>query len=280
MNRLKNRLSRILYGPIEHILRYVERDLMTRSAILDSIPKYENRGGGLGTTTYAEWCHTIGLMQTLIFENLPQRPVRMLDVGCGVGRLYLAAKTYLTEIDSYVGLDVGASFIEICRRQYKAPNVSFVHTDSNNPYYARDAVERRQPWPMADHSFNLITALSVWTHLNEDDWRFYLGEVARVLSPGGRAIISFFILPNKSSRISSVYLQPENKFVFDTSAYGSTHWTYPHWAEVPEAAIGIDDTAFEREVAAAGLRVIKAYPGQWKDQPGFFFQDIMIFEHA
>jgi SAM-dependent methyltransferase len=286
VERIRDRMARSVSGPLEQLFRAVERSQMSRGAVLESIPAPKHRGGGLGTTTYGEWCYTVGLFQTLIFQNLPTRPVRMLDVGCGVGRMYLAAKSYLTETDSYLGIDVGKSFIDICQNEYREPNVSFLYTEAANRYYAKQVDGDSRAWPMEDSSHNLITALSVWTHLDERDWRFYLKEVSRVLAPGGRAIISFFILddlydaalPKKTGQISRYYPQPENKWIFDAPAYDSEHWKYPSWAAVPEVAIGVSQSAFDEAVAAAGLKVKHYYPGQWKDQPGFFFQDVVVFE--
>jgi len=286
LQRIQSKTARTLYGPLEGVFRSVERSQLSRGATLEHIPPSALRGGGLGTTTYGEWCYTIGIFQSLIFQNLPQRPVRMLDVGCGVGRLYLAAKPYLTDADSYLGIDVSSEFIGICREQYKEPNVSFLHTEASNAYYAKDTQGGPQAWPMKDGSHNLVTALSVWTHLREEDWRFYLGEVGRVLAPGGRAVISFFILDDlykpeaKTSRTSRFYPQPEDKWIFDTSAYGSKEWLYPKWANVPEVAIAAPEGRLKEIAKASGLKIAHYYPGQWKDMPGFFFQDLVIFEKA
>ncbi|MBW8812613.1 MAG: class I SAM-dependent methyltransferase [Caulobacterales bacterium] len=257
---------------------------MSRGATLSHIPPASKRGGGLGTFPYSEWCYTIGIFQTLIFENLPKRPVRMLDVGCGVGRLYLAAKTYLTDGDSYLGIDVGKSFIDICNEQYTQPDVAFLHTEASNGYYAKGTGGGPAAWPIADGAQNLVTALSVWTHLREGDWRFYLNEVGRVLQPGGRAIISFFILDDlyqpeaKSATISRFYPQPENKWIFDAPVYESADWKCPTWADVPEVATAVPKACFDEAVAEASLRVVRYLPGQWKEQPGFFFQDVVVFE--
>lgn len=286
LTKLRAKALRTIYGPMETVFRRVESAHMSRGAVLSSIPTSDKRGGGLGTTTYGEWCYTIGIFQSLIFQNLPERPVRMLDVGCGVGRLYLAAKPYLTADDSYLGLDVGKGFIDICAEQYAAPNVSFLHTEASNGYYAKEVEVGPKPWALADGSHNLVTALSVWTHLREEDWRFYLAEVARVLKPGGRAIISFFILDDryrpelKTSATSRFYPQPENKWIFDAQAYDSEHWKYPSWAAVPEVATGVPVDVFNEVVAEVGLQVRSYLPGQWKDQPGFFFQDVVVFERT
>jgi SAM-dependent methyltransferase len=286
LSRIMQRAARSVYPPTEGFFRWLENDLMSRGAVLPLIPPPSKRGGGLGTVTYGEWCYTVGIMQTLIFQNLPKRPVRMLDVGCGVGRLYLAAKPYLTDGDSYLGIDVGKDFIDICNGHYAGLGASFQHTEASNGYYAKDTGGGPVSWPIEDGAHNLVTALSVWTHLREEDWRFYLNEVGRVLAPGGRAIISFFVLDDlyrpdmKTGRTSKFYPQPENKWIFDARAYGSEDWVYPSWADVPEVATGVPKHRFDEAVSDAGLKVAQYMPGQWKDQPGFFFQDVVVFEKA
>ncbi len=90
---------------------------------------------------------------------------------------------YLQPDDTYTGIDVGKSFIEICRARYTDPNVTFVHLDASNPYYASHYSDKKLPWPFEDDGFNFMTALSVWTHLNEGDFTFYLKELGRTLAP-------------------------------------------------------------------------------------------------
>jgi SAM-dependent methyltransferase len=286
IKRIGRGVARKALGPVEKAYRNIEHAQLSRGAVLIDIPPSNRRGGGLGTTTYGEWCYTIGIFQSLFFQNFPQRPIRMLDVGCGVGRLYLAAKSYLTEDDSYLGIDIGETFIDVCKSQYREANVSFLHTPASNGYYAAEVKGGPVAWPIANGAHNFVTALSVWTHLREEDWRFYLNEVARVLANEGTAVISFFILDDhyhpekKTSRISRFYPQAENKWIFDTPAYGSQHWTYPKWADVPEVAIAVPKSVFDEEVAKAGIEIVHYYPGQWKDQPGFFFQDVVILKKS
>jgi len=275
-------LRREAYSAFEDVFRRLERTLFFRNSSILHIPSFKLRGGGLGTITYGEWSYIIGIFQTLIYLNINKRPLRMLDIGCGVGRLYLAAKPYITPTDSFIGIDVTKSSVDICNAHYAQSNVSFVHIPSSNAYYSKDGAGRT-PWPIDDASITLATALSVWTHLNEADWRFNLGEVSRVLQPGGRAIISFFILdelydPSNTASSPSHVLKPDQAWVFDTSAYGSAHWKCPNWAEVPEVAIAVDKPSFDEALNDARLRLVSYYPGQWKNQPGVFFQDVAILE--
>lgn len=257
---------------------------MSRGSYLPLIPHAADRRGG--TKTYIEWGWTVGLLQALIFQNLPrERPVRALDVGCGVGRLAIAYSPYLVLGDSYTGFDVNREDVDFCRRHYTAPQLSFLHFEAHNRVYAAGQGDGQVRWPVADGSFNVLTALSIWTHLDEADAGFYLGEVARALAPGGRAIISFFILDEiydrtlagRGERVSRFYPQLETKWIFDKPLDGSTEWFYPSWAVLPEEATAIRKPAFDRIIAQAGLKLEQFYPGSWKEQPGLFFQDIAIF---
>ena len=284
--RLVRRFNYIVYRYLEIYFRVLEREEFSRGGVLTLIPKFSDRQGGLGTTTYGEWCYILGVFKSIIFFQLSkERPVLMLDVGCGVGRMYLAARIHLTDSDHYTGIDVNERVIEICKKQFTQPNVSILHFDASNAAYSDKKLEPPKPWPLSDGRYNLITALSVWTHLREEDWIFYLHEVRRTLTPDGVAIISFFVLDarydeiclQKSERISRFYPQKENRWIFDQSAYSSEEWLCPGWATVPESAIGVRKSAFDREVLNAGLVISKYYSGSWKDQPGLFFQDIVVF---
>jgi len=54
----------------------------------------------------------------------------------------------------------------------------------------RIAVEKTQPpLPFPDNSFDLIYAVSVFTHLSEEHQRTWLPELRRVLRPGGRLLL-------------------------------------------------------------------------------------------
>ena len=275
-------------GRTESVFRSFEAQEISRATHLNLVPPRQKRGGGLGTLTYAEYCWTIGLFQPLIYQNLPsRRPGRFLDIGCGVGRLYLATRPYLETSDEYIGLDVTENSIRICQDIYKDETAArFVHFDVHNAYYAGSQSSETQPYPFDADSFDLVTALSVWTHLRESDWRFYLNEVGRILRPEGRAILTFFVVDPETQhgdRMGTAampeYSAPDDRtWTFDTPAYDSQDWLYPAWAAVPEVAIGVRKPAFEAALEAAGLKTAAMYPGAWRQNLGLFFQDIVVLE--
>jgi len=50
------------------------------------------------------------------------------------------------------------------------------------------------------------------------------------------------------------------------------------WVKVPENAIGVTPEGLTKLINSSGLKQIEYYPENWKEQPGIFFQDILIFE--
>jgi SAM-dependent methyltransferase len=282
--KIIQRLRRVARAGIESVFRPLENGALSRGSHLKMIPAAPDRRGG--TRTYIEWGYTIGFFQPLIFQCLPvQRPYRILDVGSGVGRLAIACAPYLGPGDRYIGLDVNPKDVAFSQKHYDS-RFSFVHLDAHNATYAPSQQRACVPWPVETESFDLITALSVWTHMREEDARFYLKQAARALKPKGRALITFFVLDDlyrqtlagRRDRTSQFYPQPETKWIFDKAITPSRDWFAPSWATEPEEATAINEPAFHDMIEQAGLCVSSFYPGAWKEHPGLFFQDVSVLE--
>lgn len=261
-----------------------DRSEVRRSKGILHIPHSAMRRGG--KASYAEWGHVIGIFQTLMNLHSPKRgDAHVLDIGCGTGLMGLAAWPLVQEGGSYTGLDVIQSDVDYCKSHYPFEQYTFLHFDVSNPSYAPDQSPEPKPWPLKDNQYDLVTALSVWTHFRESDSRYYLKEVKRVLKPGGTAIITFFhtdeayrkTVEKRQRNVSGKYHQtPQHKWIFSESAYGSEHWTCPSWVAHPEDAIGIDETGMDSLLKEAELELVTAYPGNWKEQPGMYFQDVLV----
>jgi len=264
-----------------------KRDIL-RTRNLLAIPPRGRRSGG--KRAYAEWAHVIGLFQALMAAHLPARGPggegrQILDVGCGSGLLALAAQPLLADGDGYLGLDAQESEIAFCKRWYAGlAGLSFRHHDQANAHYSPEGRPRGQ-WAVADGSVDLVAALSVWTHLDEADARFLIGEVGRVLKPGGRAVVTAFLLDGDydPGHIAEGANPPTHttaraSWIFDTPARGSGHWFQPGWAAVPERAAAFDETGLARLCEDGGLSLLERFRGNWKQKPGLYFQDILVFE--
>lgn len=103
------------------------------------------------------------------------RATRLLDFGCGAGRLaglLLASRA----VDTLTGVDVDAAAIRWCQR--RLPAGRFL------------AIAPAPPLPFPPAAFDLVLAASVFTHFDEPAQLAWLDELARVLAPGGLLVAS------------------------------------------------------------------------------------------
>ena len=97
----------------------------------------------------------------------------VLDFGCGCGRV----TRYFREHDAEVaGSDVSADAIAWCR--------------GNLPFGRFEVNGLTPPLVFDDASFDLVYALSVFTHLTGDLQLAWRDELRRVLRPGGRLLVT------------------------------------------------------------------------------------------
>jgi SAM-dependent methyltransferase len=127
---------------------------------------------------------------------------RMLDVASGIGRKTLPLVAYLSERGSYEGFDIVKSGVDWCSEKYttRYPNFRFQQIDVYNKLYNPEgsykASEYRFPFP--DEHFDFVVLNSVFTHMLAEEVENYFSEVARVSKPGGRSLITFFLLNAES----------------------------------------------------------------------------------
>ncbi|MBS1854100.1 MAG: methyltransferase domain-containing protein [Acidobacteria bacterium] len=100
------------------------------------------------------------------------RGKRVLDAGCGAG--YGTAELASTA-ERVTGIDVAADAVEFARAHYAAANLAFEQASAT-------------ALPFPDASFDLVVAFEMIEHL--EDWRGFLAEARRVLTPSGQLIVS------------------------------------------------------------------------------------------
>jgi SAM-dependent methyltransferase len=285
LRRMRRTLATRWFQLVDRWFVPLDRQRVRRTRNIRLIPFASNRTGG--KNSYAEWAHVVGLFQTVIYSQLEKKENnRILDVGCGSGLLAIASEPFLGPTGRYVGLDVMKHEIDFCRSHYPSEPFEFIHLDVNNPLYNPTQESELTPWDVPDDDFDLMLALSVWTHLDEENATFYFREVNRVLKPRGRAIISFFILdkdyeatlPARSGSEGRYHSTHRNRWIFDQPVRGSDAWFTTSWAEVAEEAIGISPKGLDRIVQASGLTVVERHAGNWKEAPGLYFQDVVVLE--
>jgi SAM-dependent methyltransferase len=151
----------------------------------------------------------------------------VLDFGCGCGRIARQLGIARDPLPArYVGLDLHRGMIDWCNVNLAPvlPGFSFVHHDVFNPGLNPDpSLPRFARLPVEDRSVSLMIAISVFTHLTQDQAEPYLDEVARVLRDDGVLVASFFLFekryfPMMQDFQNALYINtgdPTNAVIFD-----------------------------------------------------------------
>lgn len=159
----------------------------------------------------------------LIFEfsGLPadRRQGRALEIGCGIGRLL----PYMVErFESVTGVDV--SPVMIARAQERL---------GGRARFATVEGDGRIP---LDGTFDLVYSYTVFQHIPRKFTVAYIGEAARLLKPGGAAVLHFAEPRGLRRRLQALlHLDPPDSDTF--------HFRYFRRSEV------------ERRAGEAGLKV-------------------------
>ena len=143
---------------------------------------------------------------------------RVLDIGCGAGRLPLGILDVVGTVRGYEGIDVDRYAIEWCRHWIAedCPAFRFTHLDIHNDRYnpaGRIRLDGRFRFDFPDGHFDVIYLYSVFTHMKAADTRVYLRELRRLLAPKGAIFLTAYLerdVPDVCINPAG-YRQPSNK---------------------------------------------------------------------
>jgi SAM-dependent methyltransferase len=202
---------------------------------------------------------------------------RILDIGCGIGRMAVPLTQFLADGGRYTGIDIVRDGIGWCSRSITPtyPNFTFQHLDLSHPLYNPDGAlgAEHVRFPFADGSFDFICLVSVITHINGAVLTNYAHEIARLLAPGGRCFATAFLM-NGPAR--SALRTGAGRLPFNPEDDGPELHADP---EAPMGAVAFDeDFLLEKFMRFGRLRHRPAVYGGWSGRPSAVFQDISIFE--
>jgi len=199
---------------------------------------------------------------------------RVLDVGCGVGRMAVPLTSYLSPEGSYRGFDVVEEGVRWCTRRItpRYGTFHFDHVDVYNKHYNPGGTLTADTFdfPYTDNSFDFVFLISVFTHLLPRDMKNYLSEVARVLSPGGRAFITYTLL---------------NDEILQSIERGESHLPYVHLGngyrtvepDEPETGVAFYESDVRTLYSKLGLEIIEPIRfGSWSGRESDSHQDIVV----
>lgn len=182
-------------------------------------------------------------VRTLIeFANLSPDS-RVLDIGCGAGRLAVGLLAEFNHLRGYHGLDVDQPAIAWAQRHIQSSRPSFrfdrldVYNERYNPE-GRVHLDDSFALPVDTNWSDVINLNSVFTHMEEADIRVYLRELRRVVHPTGCVFCTAYVEPD----VPDVSINPED---YD-SAYPTSG---------PLHRVRFNHDYFQRMIEQSGLQL-------------------------
>ncbi len=178
---------------------------------------------------------------TTIGGLLPDQ--RVLDIGCGPGRMAIPLTGYMSRDGSYQGVDTWSEGVEWCT-QHITPRFCNFRFASLGDGGGPDGGVDRFPYADGEFDFAILCALS---RLDDKTFRTYMLEAGRLLRRGGIYFGTCFLSYDSGHRPAR-----EPPFVFSEPQI--------------EAALG-----------SAGLKIGSVHRGAWAGHPApLSYQDLIV----
>lgn len=200
---------------------------------------------------------------------------KVLDVGCGIGRMAIPLTEYISGGGEYYGIDIVQDGIKWCSDKISSRynNFHFIHADVFNKHYNPKGCfsASKYKFPFPNDMFDVVLLTSVFTHMQKIDVENYLSEISRVLTPGGRCLITFFLINEESIEACKSGVAALD-FKYELDGFFTTN------NETPEAAIAYRQDYVERIFEGHGLDLSSGiHFGSWCGRKTFLScQDIVV----
>jgi SAM-dependent methyltransferase len=204
----------------------------------------------------------VGRLQMRLLKYCGLEPSsRIMEIGCGIGRLVYDLAPYL-DTGAYAGFDIAPDAIDWLNENYKPllPNFRFDLVEVHNARYrpgASDSAERTR-FPYDDDSFDFSCSFSVFTHMQLPEIAHYLTELRRVLEPGGKGVMTFFAIGDRDLAKSEAPAL-DDKRSFEPMGDG----VFTISTAVPEKGIAFREELIDSVIADAKLTTIDRFDGSW-----------------
>ncbi|MDX2265135.1 MAG: class I SAM-dependent methyltransferase [Hyphomicrobiales bacterium] len=219
----------------------------------------------------------LDLTLVLIKYGLTQKD-RVLDLGCGYGRVALPLTQYLNHDASYLGLDINLGAVAWCHENInqRYENFEFSVINAKNDHYRNKFEYGNQSLkdsfvPLPSYQFDYIFSFSLFTHLTHDDATFYIRLVSEKLKPGGQFLSTWFLINEEKMRgVAS----GDSLFKFQKFEQFREFRLSDKYSE----AIGFDEADLLSEFEASGLSLTEKIYQNW--HRGKAGQDVLVATKA
>lgn len=204
-----------------------------------------------------------------------QPEARVLEIGCGIGRMAIPLTMYLNEKGNYDGFDIARAEVFWCKKNItpRFANFNFHHIDVRNDQTNPKGKFRARSYrfPLAAGQYGFVFLTSVFTHMLMEDIENYLQEISRVLKPGGRSLATYFLLAEGTReqlrKMNSRFRHP----------YAAGLVIDP---KMPEASIAHEEKTIRSLYQKFNLRILEPlHYGSWSGRGEFLSsQDIIVAE--
>lgn len=194
---------------------------------------------------------------------------KVLDIGCGIGRLARALTFEIKEPGFYEGFDVVKTGIDWCKKNISTQysNFNFKLALLQNDLYTDEGGEASLfVFPYKDNTFDIAIATSLFTHMLPDEVEQYLKETFRVLDKGGFLYATFFCGELEQKR-NDVY-----DFKFKYNGYALMN------NQVKRANVLYDPTYLANMFNKTGFEVETFVQGRWSNPKAEDLQDTYILK--
>ncbi len=210
--------------------------------------------------------------ELLYYTNLSPNQ-RVLDYGCGLGRLAIPMSAYLDpDNGSYCGVDTNAACIERNQRAFsRYKNFRFEHTNIYSKMYNRKGGNIEELLKLdLGKPFNLAFLFSVFTHVLSKDCDFLLEFLRAQLVEQGEIFSSWFLINDETQQgIEAGLSGREFKH-----QHGDNRIENP---EVPEGAVAYYEEDVLKRFKKAGFSDVRIHYGMWRGGiNSWVYQDIIV----
>jgi SAM-dependent methyltransferase len=179
----------------------------------------------------------------------------------------------------YQGFDAVKTGVEWCKKNISTgkPNFRFQYIEIHNDLYNSKGVQAAEfVFPYPDQSVDFVCAISVFTHLQPLETENYIRQIKRVLKPGGRAVLTFFLLDK-----DTLVLMENNPGGLHFKHHYPTYSLLNH--KVKAANVAYQRSYLYSLLETTGFKIVKEIKGSWcgREKTHYLdFQDILLIDSS